>query len=76
MGFSNNGIIPIAEIQFLAYFHNAEDQLREAATLSFFSKGQFLNPMVLRIPGLAYQKDLVDIFTMIIRSLFLETFLV
>ena len=37
--------------------HNAEDQLRgEAATLPFFSKGQFTNPMVLRIPGLAYQK--------------------
>ena len=28
----------------------------EAATLPFFSKGQFVNPMVLRIPGLAYQK--------------------
>ena len=28
MGFSNNGFIPIPEIQFLAYFHNAEDQLR------------------------------------------------
>ena len=28
----------------------------EAATLPFFSNGQFVNPMVLRIPGLAYQK--------------------
>jgi len=45
------------EIQFLAYLHNAEDQLRgEAATLSFFSNGQFTNPMVLRIAGLGYQK--------------------
>ena len=57
IGFGHNGFIPIPEIQFLAYFHNAEDQLRgEAATLAFFSEGQFSNPMVLRIPGLAYQK--------------------
>tara|TARA_B100000003_G_scaffold62505_2_gene55901 strand:+ start:1510 stop:3720 length:2211 start_codon:yes stop_codon:yes gene_type:complete len=57
MGFGHNGFVPIPEIQFLAYFHNAEDQLRgEAATLPFFSKGQFTNPMVLRVPGLAYQK--------------------
>ena len=51
------GLIPIPEIQYLAYLHNAEDQLRgEAATLSFFSSGRFRNPMVLRLPGLAYQK--------------------
>ena len=57
IGFGQNGFLPIPEIQFLAYFHNAEDQLRgEAATLPFFSNGQFTNPMVLRIPGLAYQK--------------------
>jgi len=57
IGFGQNGFIPIPEIQFLAYFHNAEDQLRgEASTLPFFSKGQFTNPMVLRVPGLAYQK--------------------
>ena len=57
IGFSHNGFIPIPEIQFLAYLHNAEDQLRgEAATLSFFSEGRFTNPMVLRVPGLAYQK--------------------
>ena len=57
MGFGHNGFVPIPEIQFLAYLHNAEDQLRgEAATLPFFSKGQFTNPMVLRVPGLAYQK--------------------
>ena len=43
--------------QFLAYLHNAEDQLRgEAATLPFFSNGQFSNPMVLRIAGLGYQR--------------------
>lgn len=57
IGFAHHGLLPIAEIQFLAYLHNAEDQLRgEAATLSFFSSGQYQNPMVIRIAGLAYQK--------------------
>ena len=51
------GLIPILEIQYLAYLHNAEDQLRgEGATLPFFSSGRFTNPMVVRIPGLGYQK--------------------
>jgi 2-oxoisovalerate dehydrogenase E1 component len=51
------GLIPMPEIQYLAYLHNAEDQLRgEAATLPFFSTGRFHNPMVVRIAGLAYQK--------------------
>ena len=49
--------LPIPEIQYLAYLHNAEDQLRgEAATLQFFSQGQYRNPMVVRIAGLGYQK--------------------
>ena len=57
IGMAQNGFIPMPEIQFLAYLHNAEDQLRgEAATLSFFSNGQYTNPMVLRIAGLGYQK--------------------
>ena len=57
IGMAQNGFIPMPEIQFLAYLHNAEDQLRgEAATLPFFSNGQFSNPMVLRIAGLGYQK--------------------
>ena len=57
IGLAHNGFLPIAEIQFLAYIHNAEDQLRgEAATLSFFSQAQFSNPMIIRIAGLAYQK--------------------
>ncbi|MDI1351428.1 MAG: thiamine pyrophosphate-dependent enzyme [bacterium] len=57
IGFAHNGFIPVPEIQFLAYLHNAEDQLRgEAATLSFFSKGQYTNPMIIRIAALAYQK--------------------
>lgn len=57
IGMAQNRFLPIPEIQFLAYLHNAEDQLRgEAATLSFFSNGQFVNPLVIRIAGLAYQK--------------------
>ena len=51
------GLLPIPEIQYLAYLHNAEDQLRgEAASLSFFSLGRYRNPLVVRIAGLAYQK--------------------
>jgi 2-oxoisovalerate dehydrogenase E1 component len=57
LGSSSMGLLPIAEIQYLAYLHNAEDQLRgEAATLPFFSNSAFDNPMLLRIAGLAYQK--------------------
>jgi 2-oxoisovalerate dehydrogenase E1 component len=57
IGAAHNNILVIPEIQFLAYVHNAEDQLRgEAATLSFFSNGQYANPMVVRIAGLGYQK--------------------
>ncbi|MFA5538528.1 MAG: thiamine pyrophosphate-dependent enzyme [Gemmobacter sp.] len=57
IGLAHNGFIPVPEIQFLAYLHNAEDQIRgEAATLPFFSNGQYSNPMVLRIAGLGYQK--------------------
>lgn len=57
IGFAHNDLLAITEIQFLAYVHNAEDQLRgEAATLPFFSDGQFTNPMIVRIAGLSYQK--------------------
>jgi len=56
-GAAHIGLLPIPEIQYLAYLHNAIDQLRgEAATLQFFSSGQFRNPMVVRVAGLAYQK--------------------
>ena len=45
------------EIQYLAYLHNAEDQLRgEAATLQFFSQGRYRNGMVVRVAGLGYQR--------------------
>jgi len=51
------GLLPFPEIQYLAYFHNACDQVRgEACSLQFFSDGQWANPMVIRIAGLAYQK--------------------
>ncbi|HET9658401.1 MAG TPA: thiamine pyrophosphate-dependent enzyme [Kineosporiaceae bacterium] len=51
------GLLPVPEIQYLAYLHNAEDQLRgEAASLRFFSQGAYRNPLVVRIAGLAYQK--------------------
>jgi len=57
IGLAHNGFVPVVEIQFLAYLHNAEDQLRgEAATLPFFSSGQFTNPMIVRIAGLGYQR--------------------
>jgi 2-oxoisovalerate dehydrogenase E1 component len=51
------GLLPIAEIQYLAYLHNAEDQLRgEAASLSFLSRARYRNPMVVRIASYGYQK--------------------
>ena len=57
LGAGQLGLLPIPEIQYLAYLHNAEDQLRgEAASLQFFSAGRFRNPMVVRIAGYAYQK--------------------
>jgi 2-oxoisovalerate dehydrogenase E1 component len=56
-GFAQAGCLPFPEIQYLAYLHNAIDQLRgEAASLQFFSDGKVQNPMVVRIAGLAYQK--------------------
>jgi 2-oxoisovalerate dehydrogenase E1 component len=57
IGAGHLGLLPIPEIQYLAYLHNAEDQLRgEAASLAFFSTGRYRNPMVVRIPGYGYQK--------------------
>ena len=56
-GFANMGMLPIPEIQYLAYFHNACDQIRgEACSLQFFSNDQFRNPMVVRMAGLGYQR--------------------
>ena len=56
-GFANMGMLPIPEIQYLAYFHNACDQIRgEACSLQFFSNDQYRNPMVVRMAGLGYQR--------------------
>jgi len=56
-GYANMGMLPIPEIQYLAYFHNACDQIRgEAASLQFFSNNQYKNPMLVRIAGLGYQR--------------------
>jgi 2-oxoisovalerate dehydrogenase E1 component len=56
-GAGNAGLLPFAEIQYLAYFHNACDQLRsEACSLQFFSNDQYRNPMVVRMASLGYQK--------------------
>ncbi|GAA5086696.1 2-oxoisovalerate dehydrogenase E1 component [Thermocatellispora tengchongensis] len=57
LGSGVSGLLPVPEIQYLAYLHNALDQIRgEAATQSFFSRGAYRNPLVVRVPGYAYQK--------------------
>jgi 2-oxoisovalerate dehydrogenase E1 component len=57
LGSAISGFVPIPEIQYLAYLHNAEDQLRgEAATLQFFSQGAYRNGLVIRVAGYGYQK--------------------
>ena len=56
-GYANMGMLPIPEIQYLAYFHNACDQIRgEAASLQFFSNDQYRNPLVMRVASLGYQR--------------------
>lgn len=57
LGAGVSGLLPIPEIQYLAYFHNAADQIRgEAATLQFFADRQYRNPMIVRVAGYGYQK--------------------
>lgn len=57
IGAGHMGLLPIPEIQYLAYVHNAIDQIRgEACSCQFFSNGQYRNPMVVRINSLGYQK--------------------
>jgi len=59
LGAGISGLLPIPEIQYLAYLHNAVDQLRgEAASLQFFSDRRYRNPMVVRIAGYAYQRGI------------------
>jgi len=57
LGSAVSGFLPMPEIQYLAYLHNAEDQLRgEASTLQFFSQRAYRNGMVIRIAGYGYQR--------------------
>ena len=57
LGAGVTGLLPVPEIQYLAYLHNAEDQIRgEAATMQFFSQGHFRNPVVIRVAGYGYQQ--------------------
>jgi 2-oxoisovalerate dehydrogenase E1 component len=57
LGAGVSGLLPVPEIQYLAYLHNTGDQIRgEAATLGFFSQGQYRNPVVVRIASYAYQE--------------------
>lgn len=57
LGAGVSGLLPIPEIQYLAYLHNAADQIRgEGAPLQFFSNRQYRNPMVVRVAGYGYQK--------------------
>jgi 2-oxoisovalerate dehydrogenase E1 component len=56
-GAAQVGALPFPEIQYLAYVHNAIDQIRgEAASLKFFSNGSYTNGMVVRVAGYGYQK--------------------
>lgn len=55
LGAGVSGLLPVPEIQHLAFLSTTGDQLRgEAASLQFFSQGAYRNPLVLRVPGLAY----------------------
>ena len=57
IGAGQLGLLPVPEIQYLAYYHNAEDQIRgEASSLQYFSRGQLRNPIVVRIAGWGYQR--------------------
>ncbi|MGE0402036.1 MAG: thiamine pyrophosphate-dependent enzyme [Kofleriaceae bacterium] len=56
-GAGHLGFVAIPEIEYLAFLHNAADQIRgEAATLPFFSQRQFASAFVLRLPSFGYQK--------------------
>lgn len=57
IGAAHLGFVPLPEIQYLAYYHNAADQIRgEASSLQFFSNDQFRNPMVVRVASWGYQR--------------------
>ena len=58
LGAGVSGLLPMPEIQYLAYLHNAADQIRgearDAAVL--LQRRQYRNPMVVRVAGYGYQK--------------------
>lgn len=57
IGAGHLGLLPLPEIQYLAYVHNAIDQLRgEACSTQYFSVDQYRNPMVVRVGSLGYQR--------------------
>lgn len=58
LGTALAGFLPIIELLDLAHLHNIGGQLRdETATLTASTDGQYTNGMVVRLPGLAYQRD-------------------
>jgi len=64
LGAGVSGLLPIPEIQYLAYFHNAADQIRgEGATLQFFSNRQYRNPMVVRVQATDTRRGSAGTFT-------------
>lgn len=59
LGAATLGLLPVAEIQYLAFLHHAADQLRgEAATLPFLSSGAWDNPLLVRVAGFADARGL------------------
>src|SRR5262249_11963784 len=57
IGAGHLGMLPVPEIQYLAYYHNAEDQIRgEAGALQFFSNGRDRNPVVVPVGSVGDQK--------------------
>jgi 2-oxoisovalerate dehydrogenase E1 component len=57
LGSAVSGFVPVPEIQYLAYLHNAEDQLRgEPRRCSSSRRGSTATGMVVRIAGYGYQK--------------------
>jgi len=69
------GLLPIPEIQYLAYIHNALDQIRgEACSLSFFSSGQSPTRCRALCRGWPIRRASAAIFTTTIQSARCATF--
>lgn len=75
IGMAHNGFVPMPEIQFLAYLHNAEDQIRgEAATLSFFQTSNIATQWLSVLRACLIKRDLAGISIMTIALLFSPIF--